>query len=661
MKKLVINILIAAVLVLSLTACGGDSGTNAAAENATAVSTGSSATDSTITTVSSAPMLNPGYTDNDLATTWDKAAAVEVTLNGDSISMSGSGAAADGSTLTITSAGTYVLSGTLTDGQIVVETIGSDKVWLVLNGVSLSCSTSPAIYVKQADKVFLMLAEGSENVVTDGSAYTLADGEDEPNAAIFSKDDLTVGGAGSLTVTANYRHGIVSKDDLVITGGTITVNAAEDGIRGRDCTAICGGIITVNAVGDGIKSNNDTDSALGWVSIDGGTISITAGEDGIQAESVLQITDGDLTILTGGGSNSAAASLGNTGFGWGNSQGAEDTNGESAKGIKAGISLYITGGALDIDALDDSVHSNGTAAISGGTCTLASGDDSVHAEGELLVSGGTVNIINSYEGLEGMPIIITGGETRLIASDDGINAAGDDDSAAIGSVAGPMSAASTSEDCYIQIAGGLVVIDAGGDGIDSNGNVYMEGGTVLVSGPTDSANGALDVEGSAQITGGTLVAAGSAGMGMNFGDTSTQASLMVNYSSVQPGGTLLTLLDENEGVIVSFAPFKDYQSVVISTPDMEQNGTYTLCTGGSTETASGDGLYTGSYTPGTEVVSITIDSIITSISETGAAVSNGMGGGMGGNGGPQQGNGAQRGPDGTQEPGRDKSSASAAS
>lgn len=644
MKKILIFILTGALLLLSLAACGQDGETASSADASAATSSDASASTESVTTttVSSTSMVEPNYTDNDLATTWDTSAAVDVTLNGNSIDLGGSGAVVSGSTLTITSAGVYVLSGTLNDGQIIVDTASTDKVWVVLNGVDITCSTGPAIYIKSADKVFLMLAAGSDNSVADGSAYDLAEGEDEPYSAIYCKDDLTINGTGSLTVTANYRHGIVSKDDLYITGGTITVTAVENGIRGRDCVAICGGTITINAGTDGIKSNNETDETVGWVSIDGGTFNITTEDgDGIQAESVLQIRGGDLTIRTGGGSGSAAATSGNSGFGWGNSQTQEDTSENSVKGIKAGISLYITGGTLDIDALDDSVHSNGTVDISGGTMTLATGDDGVHSDGQLLVSGGTIDITKSYEGLEGTPLIITGGDIRLVASDDGLNAAGDNDSAAAGVVAGPQAASAASEDCYIRITGGLIVIDAGGDGIDSNGNFYMEGGTVLVCGPTDSANGALDADNTAQVTGGTIIAVGSSGMAINFGSTSTQASLMVNYSSSQAAGTLLTLLDENGDVIASFAPTKTYQSVVISTPDMVQGGTYTLYSGGSTATDSGDGLYTGAYTQGTEVVSVTMDSIITSISDTGAAVSGngmgGMGGGMDQQGGTQQG------------------------
>jgi len=666
--------------VLALAGCGGSGGTgenaaDAASSAAATSSVGEMQTTNAVTTAqaaASAGLIDPGYSDRDLASTWNEVNAAYVTLDGASISYTGSNAVVDGGSITITSEGTYVFSGSLTAGQIIVEAADTDKVQLVLNGVSITSPDGPAIYVKQADKVFITLAEGSENTIADSASYTLAEGEDEPNAAVFSKDDLTINGSGALDVTGNYRHGILSKDDLVITGGEITVNAVEDGIRGRDAVAIYDGKLSITAAGDGIKSNNDEEADRGWVSIDGGSIYVEAGEDGIQAETVLQVTGGDLDILAGGGSANAPEQLGND-FGrrsnqvWASAE-TEDTT--SMKGIKAGTALYVTGGTLNIDSADDSVHSNGTVTISGGQLTLATGDDGVHADGTLLVEGGVIDITKSYEGLEGVPLIITGGEIRLVASDDGLNSAGDDDMfgggmggreqagpggampGAAGStavpedpeaIAGavpdeapddggiPASAGrsdTVSGETYIRISGGLVVIDAGGDGIDSNREFYMEGGTVLVNGPTNSGNGPLDL-GSGIVSGGTIIAAGSAGMAVGFTSSSTQPSILLRYSQVQAAGTLLTLTDDSGSVIVSFAPAKEYQSVVISSPDMELDSTYTLYSGGTTESGGTDGLYTGSYTPGTEVISIALTSVTVSTTDTGEAF-NSMEGGPGG-------------------------------
>lgn len=627
--------------------------------------TGSPATASSTgtTTAPKMALIDPGYSDRDLAGTWDAEAATKISLNDSSMVVSGSGATASGGTLTITAAGVYVLSGKLTNGQIVVDAADSDKVQIVLDGVSITCPDSAPIYVKQADKVFLTLADGKSNTVSDGATYTLADGEDEPNAAIFSKSDLTINGAGALTVTANYNNGIASKDDLVITGGTITVTAVNDGLRGRDSVAIHNGAFVINAAqGDGIQSNNDEDTKKGWVSIDGGTFDITSGNDGIQAETVLQITGGTVTARTGGGSaNASTDSKGEERPGWGrwdnqttpaatedsvDSSDSSDST-DSAKGVKAGTAIYVTGGNMNIDSSDDSVHSNGDVIISEGTANLASGDDGIHADSSLVVDGGTIDISQSYEGLEGTTITVNGGNIHVTAKDDGFNV-GKDGSALGGRPGENNFTAENSSDgdsVFIRITGGYVVVNANGDGIDANGSLYVDGGTVLVNGPTNNGNGSLDYDRVAEVTGGTLVAAGSSGMAQNFSDSSSQNSLLVAYSSVQKAGTLVTLLDESGKTILSFAPAKDYQSIVISTPKLEQGKTYTLYSGGNAGGKNTDGLYTdGSYSAGTKVVSVTLSGAATSITDTGAQITRMRGPGIGGRkGGPMpaqnQGNG----------------------
>jgi hypothetical protein len=216
------------------------------------------------------------YDSEDLETAVDSTAATSISLAGDTISVAGDGAVVNGSSVSITAAGTYTLSGTLNNGQIFVETDDEDPVVLILNGVNITNATSAPIYVSNADKVVITLAEGTENVVTDGDSYLFADAaatdaaSAEPNATIFSKADLTINGSGSLTVNANYNNGIVSKDDLKIVSGAITVNAVNDGIKGRDSIAVKDGTITINAGGDGMQANNDEDAEQGYIVIEGG-------------------------------------------------------------------------------------------------------------------------------------------------------------------------------------------------------------------------------------------------------------------------------------------------------------------------------------------------------------------------------------------------------
>ncbi|NTU90150.1 MAG: carbohydrate-binding domain-containing protein, partial [Actinobacteria bacterium] len=222
--------------------------------------------------------MDSEYTDADLDGTWEDSTATHITLADNAITIDGEGASADGNILTISAGGTYVLSGTLSDGQIAVAAGTEDKLKIVLNAVSVNCETGPAILISEADKVFVTLAEGTQSYLSDGSSYALAEGEDEPNAVIFSSVDLTLNGTGELEIESSYRHAICSKDDLVITGGTYIINAAEDALRGRDCVKICAGTFEIEAAGDAIKSNNDEDSTLGFISVDGGTFYIVAGD-----------------------------------------------------------------------------------------------------------------------------------------------------------------------------------------------------------------------------------------------------------------------------------------------------------------------------------------------------------------------------------------------
>lgn len=446
------------------------------------------------------------FTDRDLAGTYEEEDAVVITLSDGSSACSGSGVSIDGDVITITKEGTYLLSGSLSDGQIVVDTNSSAKVQLVLSGVDITCSDSAAIYVIQADKVFLTLAEGTENRI--GTTGEFAETEEGIDAAIYAKDDLTLNGSGSLTVTCPYGHGIVSKDDLKLTGGTYTITAAAQGLSGNDSVRIADGVYQITAEGKGIKSDT---------------------------------------------------------------------------------AIYLTGGEITINSTDDAVHSNGLCTISGGSYTIASGDDGVHADGALTINGGTITITESYEGLEGMTITINGGEISLAASDDGMNAAGGNDSSGFG---GMMNDAFASDDdCWIEINGGTLVIEAGGDGIDSNGDLTVNGGEVYVSGPTSSADGALDYGGEATITGGIVVAAGASGMAENFGDSSTQGSMLVSFSQSIQGTVTLADADGNE--ILSYTPTKSYNCVVISCPEITADGVYTVTCGTETTTVEMSGLIYG--------------------------------------------------------------------
>jgi len=598
---------------------------------------GNSTTASSAVAVSASKSLGE-YSSEDLDASWDASTAAAVTLNGSSIAVKGSGAIAAGSTLTITAAGTYVISGSLDDGQIIVAAGKNDTVRLVLNGATLACSDSAPIYAKQAGKTIVTLAPGTNNTVTDGTTtYNYATGEDEPDAAIFSQNDLTINGSGSLTVVSNSSNGVGTKDDLVVTGGNITITAVNDGLRGRDSVAVNSGTLTINAKSDGIQSNNDEDTSKGWISLDGGIFNITADQEGIQAETILQITGGEFSITTGGGSAAASNNsfqAAGPGRAVNNSAATEEST-ISTKGIKAGSAIFIGNGLLKIDSADDAIHSQGDVSIAGGMFTISTGDDAVHGDSNVIIDAGAITIAKSYEGLEGMTVTINGGDINLVSSDDGINAAGgsDEDNAGRDNF-------SSSGDYEVRITGGYVYVDAGGDGIDSNGDLYFDGGTVIVNGPTNNGNGPLDYNGKSEIKGGILIAAGSSGMAQAPDSSSSQNSLMVYYSSTQRAGTLVNLADESGKSLLTFAPSKDYQAIVISLPELVQGKTYTLSSGGSCTGDNVNGVYSGgTYSAGTKLTNITISGTLTSIADDGSQVSNrgtmgGSPGGQGGQGGP---------------------------
>ena len=355
----------------------------------------------------------------------------KITLSNNSISAEGDGVEVVDKTITINSGGTYEVSGTLEDGQIIVDSADEINVYIVFNGVDISCSNSAPIYVKSAKNTIITLADNSENYLSDGSEYLYEelndDGTvtDEPSACIFSKDDLTINGNGTLNVVGNYNNGIASKDDLKITAGT----AVNNGLKGKDSITIKGGEITVNSTGDGVKSDNTEDTTKGYIIIEGGSLNITSGGDGIQAETTLTISDGDINIVSGGGSSNAATHAESFQMGpWANPSNTSSSSSSetgSAKALKAGTALTVDGGNINIDSADDSIHTNDTVMINTGIFHIKSGDDGIHADNVLEINGGDINITDSYEGLEAAHITVNDGNINLVASDDGINAAGD--------------------------------------------------------------------------------------------------------------------------------------------------------------------------------------------------------------------------------------------
>lgn len=530
----------------------------------------------TITTVDTSQM----FTDRDMEVGYDDQTSAKIELSGASASSTSDAVEISESAITITDQGTYIVSGTLNDGIIIVKADDTDKVQLVLNNAEITSSTSAAIYILSADKVFITTASKTNNTLSNGGEYIAID-DNNIDAVIFSKSDLTLNGTGSLVIKAAAGHGIVSKDDLVFTSGTYDIDALSHGLSGKDSVRIANGNYTINSGKDGIHAENADDTSLGFLYISGGSFKITAQGDGMSAAAYMQLDDGEYVIESGGGAANGKIKSDTDSFGMGHFSSAindysstqDDT---SVKSIKASTNLIINSGTFNMDSADDALHSNGNLSIAGGSFEIVCADDAIHADSAVSISAGNINIAQSYEGIEGLSIDITGGEISLIASDDGLNAAGGNDSSGFGGRGGDMFAAT--EGAYINISGGILHINASGDGIDSNGNLTVTGGETYVSGPTNSANGALDYNGEATITGGIFVAAGASGMAQNFGSSSTQGVIMVTVNSGSAESTI-SLSDSSGAKLISWQSDKEYSSVIVSCPGIIKGATYTLTAG----------------------------------------------------------------------------------
>lgn len=542
-KRILAMLLCAALLIGVLCACGKTADTGAGTNTND---------DSVAQQLYDTPVAAPDLTN-----------ATEITLSGTD-------------DVTITDGGVYVLTGTLTDGRVLVNAPDAD-VTLVLQSADITCTDSSALYIYKAANVLVYLPDGTASTLTDGSSYDDSDSfssadDEEPNACLYSKSDLVIAGGGTLTVTGNANNGITGKDTLKIEGTAVNVTAANHGINGKDCLVLKQADITVTSGGDALRATNDSDSALGCVLIGASALTLTAGEDGIQAETTLTLFDTTGTVTSGGGSGAALA------------------DGTSAKGIKAGTDITVRSGSYTLDCADDGVHANGNVTVSGGTFTITTGDDGVHADEAVTITDGTIDISKCYEGIEGQTIDISGGTIDIVSRDDGLNAAGGADQSGFGG-RGPDSFGGSS-DCCITISGGTIRIDASGDGIDSNGDLNVSGGEIYVSGPTSDGDSALDYDGTATVTGGTVVAAGYSGMAQNFGTDSTQGSILLTCQSTSTETIRVT--DASGNVLAEFTPSKAYTCVVVSTPSLTQGSTYTVTMGGQSTDVTLESLIYGS-------------------------------------------------------------------
>ncbi len=501
----------AAVILCTLLALSG-CGTQTPEETSPAADTPASGQTkaATVSTIDTASL----FSDRDLAGTYDEDAAITIRLSGDSAACDSDTVTSKNGQIIIGAEGVYLLSGALTDGQIVINAGQTDKVQLVLAGADITSSTSAAIYALEADKVFVTLAEGTQNTLTNGGEYVDID-ENSIDAVIFSKTDLTLNGSGSLTINAQAGHGVVSKDDLVITGGRYTISSASHGLSGKDSIAIAGGTFAITSGKDGIHAENADDLSLGTLYIADGTYTVTAQGDAVSAQGALQIDGGTFDLYTGEGSASVDMSTGDDFGPMGGPRGEmpaqpdttasqTDENPVSQKGIKGENTYIINGGTFTIGSADDCLHAGGAMTVAAGEFTLNSGDDAVHCDDNLTIQNGTFTIPHCYEGIEGLSITIEDGTFEIDSNDDGLNAAGGADNSGFGGFGGrPQDIFTADSDCFITINGGTFTIVSSGDCIDSNGALTISGGALALTcnGKGDTA---LDCDGTYTNNGGDV-------------------------------------------------------------------------------------------------------------------------------------------------------------
>lgn len=536
------------------------------------------------------------FTNRDRETDYSEGKSVRIRFDGNTATASSDSVNINGSTVTITGEETYIFSGSLDHGKVIVDAGKKDKLQLVLEGVTVNSDTI-ALEILEADKVFITLAEGTQNQLTASEA------------AVYSKQDLTFNGSGSLTVTSTASHGITCKDDLVFTGGSYQIQSASHGLDANDSIRITGNTAMILDAGkDGIHCENQDDSEQGFVYVEQGNLKITAQGDGISAGAYAHISDGSFEITAGGGSVNGSKDhsdffggfMGGGGGRPGFRSTAQQTTADessSMKGIKAVGAITVDGGNFILDTADDAIHSNTAVTVAGGTFRIKSGDDAFHAEETLEVTAGTVHIETSYEGLEAHKVYVRGGELEIHANDDGINAAGGQDNSGVGGgrdgmfggghAGGPGGRApfgGSSSDGLIEISGGNLKIYSSGDCLDANGNITISNGYIYATNPTSGDTSVLDSDTGAVITGGTFIgAAASTMMAHSFEQSSTQGVLAGTVGS-QKAGTLVTVTDTAGNTLISFEAEYDFVLVILTAPEIKKGEAYTLTVGELTHT-----------------------------------------------------------------------------
>ena len=589
-------------LASGTTAADSSVGTTATTSSATATNTAASSS-SFSTNVKSGEKLDVDthYSEQDLS--WDASSETAIDLSNPTAT---DGVTVEDGTLTITKAGTYKLSGEY-QGQIKVETADSDAVRLVLDNANITNSSGAALNVVNADEVILYSASGTTNTISDGADYT-ATGEDDPDAVVYSKADLTIAGEGTLKVNGNHEDGIHTSDGLVIASGTLEVNAANTGIKGKDYVDILGGTINVTAQQDGIKSTNDTDEGQGWTRLSNGTVTVNAGDDGFKASRVVEISGGSLTVE------------------------------QSDEGIEAQY-INVSGGDVNVTSADDGMNASLKTSDSESTDSSANTSDTANQQqnnqqqgsipggqqsgtsnqqqqgmGQPPAMSGTSQDGTSQNGTTGtgqqqnntqnqsnqnmgQPPAMPGGNAQDGKSQNGTTGTGQQGMGQPpqgGMPGGGGGGTFEVIDAAINVSGGHVTVNAEGDGIDSNGVTTLSGGTLIVNGPSQGGNAALDTNGDLLLNGATVLSGSTADMFEAPSTNSTSGYLKLTNSSGFEQGSTVQVADSSGKVVANYKVTKsNVQLVLVSSSSIVKGQSYTAYTTTSAVDSNATSLASG--------------------------------------------------------------------
>ena len=538
---------------LALTGCSATSASNTSATSAISTSTSSDSgtksktADSFSTDVKNGAKLaeDTHYSAKDL--TWDSSSEVTIDLSNPTAT---DGVTVSDGVITITKAGNYKLTGTYS-GQVKVEAADSDMVRLILDNATITNSTGAAINVVEADEVVIYTASGSTNTVSDGSSYSdTASGS--PDAAIYSKSDLTLAGEGTLKVEGNYEEGIHTTDGLVIASGTLEVTAANTGIKGKDYVDILDGTVTVTATKDGIKATNDTDGNRGWVRLSGGTVNISAGDDGFKAERVLEISGGTLNIT------------------------------QSNEGIEAQY-INILDGTVNVTSSDDGINASYSTTSTSSTSTTSTESTSSSTTQTSQTAQSNQTAQNTQSGQSAQGNAAQGGQGGQGGQPPagGQAPSGNMGQPPAGGGGGMGGGGGTFEvvDATINIAGGTVTVNANGDGIDSNGTATLSGGTLVVNGPFTGGNTSLDTNGDLLLNGTTVVAGNSGDMFEAPASSSTSGYVKLTNLSNVSSGTTIQVADSSGKVVANYKVTNSNTALIlVSSANITKGQSYTVYT-----------------------------------------------------------------------------------